>query len=124
MAIENFYEEEAEQVIEIDLNDLSEEFDWNDSLIVTPTILVVREDYSRRFSGVRSCGKNSTHQRQAQHCLEDFLKDVLYDHRHLRYMDSKIESISARWRNRVSWDGKRSCSGRVTATCVARFSRD
>lgn len=101
MESENFFIEEDEKQSQISIESLQNEFDYDETIKTSPSFLVVRGDKTRYISGVRSCGDNPRHQEAALGCLQDFLKDVIFENRHFRYIDSKIESISARWTNRT-----------------------
>jgi hypothetical protein len=109
---------------QVKIEDIMNEFDYDNTIKTSPSILVITESRSRPISGVRSCSDNARHQAEALNCLEDFLKDVIYANRNLKYIDSKIDRIIAKWTNRTSNTGKRSCTGVVTADCVARFQKD
>ena len=120
---EKFYKEEKEEHLEISIDDLANNFDYDATIVESSEIYIIREKRTRRISGVRGCSDKKEQQKIAKECLTDFLKDIIYEHRQLKYIDSKIEKITATWRNRTSWDNKRSCSGSVEATCIARFRK-
>ena len=113
-------EDEIEETINIE--NLVDLFDEKNQLKNTSSILVVTGKSTRRMSGVRSCSKRSKQEKIALKCLEDFLKQELYNNRRMKYIDSEIISIKARWKNKTHRiTKKRSCSGIVTALCQARF---
>lgn len=124
MSAEKFYTEDEEETRkDVSLDSLENELDFDNSIVNTPDILVIRESRTQKISGVRSCDDSNRHRAEAQNCFKDFIKDTLYEHRHLKYLDSNIENISAKWKNRTDWRNRRSCKGSITVICVARFQK-
>lgn len=123
MENENFYKLESDD--SLDLKALEEEKALEaDSLSLNSgDVLRIVEIQTERFSGVRSCSKPSTHQKAAARALNRWVKEQMYEHRHLRWIRFGHLGGTAKWRNYTTWDGRRYCNGHVSIKCYIEFRK-
>jgi hypothetical protein len=86
-------------------------------------VLRIEEDRSRGWSGVRGCCDQDTVNANAKACFDEFVKDKIYQYRHMRFIGAGAPPSSAHCSySGGDWGSARTCRGGVTLKCWAEFA--
>lgn len=124
MTPEEFFKETDHEEGSVEAKENADDLSNHIGLIYEKSqVLRIEEKVARSWSGVKSCGDADRVQSELNTAVQGWLKEKIFQHRHLRYLNYGYHDVKWRAsRTGGGLGGARSCRGSLAMTCYVEFA--